>query len=501
MKNTLLLMVRQGIFPHGDTKHIKNDKRSEPFLNRGQAVLRAFVALSEAGPGFILFLLITVLPVSVLAGPALIPNKDFQYCADLSGNIQRGALHHVRLRGDVLEKCSASCGDLRVFSADGAEVPFVLIESLTPPEPQETYALEITDYAEHGADSVITFRLPEKHRAVTFIELNTRDTDFKKRAALSSSSDGKTWRPLAGDVIYDFSSQVSLRKTRIEFKKTDARYFRLKLTDEEGARKGTSSVRLKYEGLDFSVEGIAPKKIHIQGITALTALHKERMPVYDSKAIADIAPKSDKNGDTEIILKTGLPMERISFDVATPYFSRNASIYSQGAGEDQYRSMTRGTIYRFALDGRKEEQTFIDARLPKDGVSYKIVIENRGNAPLEVKSVNVSWARRNLYFIAPVNAGQEVLCFGNSSLQKPEYDIARFITRDNVSAHTPVPLMLGDVRTNAGFSPRMPGQKKAMIEKVILTAVVIVLVAGLGFWLFTLMKKMSQERPGGTGGK
>jgi hypothetical protein len=420
--------------------------------------------------------------------------RDFQYCTEVAGQTKTGALYGVHLTGDVLERCSIGCVDLRLFGPAGQEVPFVVIEDVAPPEPQEKYPLEITDYTPSGTEAVITMKLPEKRRPVTVLEIQTTDRDFKKRAVLSTSRDNKTWRVAAEDAIYDFSSRVDLRKTRIEFKKTEDRYFRLRLTDDGGREQGGTSIKLKYEGLDFSVEGMQKKEIRIQGVHALTALYRERVPVYDSKTFSDLSAKTDKDGNTVITLKAGLLVERFSFDIANPYYSRSVMVSVSGAEEeDTYRFLARGTIYRFALDGRKEEQAFIDARSSKQD-SYKIVVENRGNPPLDVKAVGLLWVKQDLYFLALNDGDRHSLCFGNDTLARPEYDIARFITRGNLAQHSPASLFAGELRVNADYVPKAPKQKRARIEKRVLTVVVVVLVIGMGYWLFALVRKIAREK-------
>ncbi len=443
-----------------------------------------------------LVFIVSLCTAGMPAAAAPLTSKDFQYCAEVAGQAKTGALYSVHLTGDVLEKCSTGCVDLRLFGPAGQEMPFVVIENVAPPEPQEKYPLEITDYAPSGTEAVITMKLPERRRPVTVLEIQTADRDFKKRAVLSTSRDNKTWRVAAEDAIYDFSSRVDLRKTRIEFKKTDDRYFRLKLTDDGGKEQGGTSIKLKYEGLDFSVEGMQKKEIRIQGVHALTALYRERVPVYDTRAFSNVLAKTDKDGNTVIILKTGLPVERFSFDIANPYYSRSVMVSVSGAeDEETYRFMARGTIYRFALDGRKEEQVFIDARSSKQA-SYKIVIENRGNSPLDVKAVDLSWVRQDLYFLALNDNDRHTLCFGNDTLTRPEYDIARFITRGNLAQHSPASLTTSEIGVNAGYVPKAPKQKRARIEKLVLTVVVVVLVIGMGYWLFTLVRKIAREKRG-----
>jgi flagellar basal body-associated protein FliL len=42
--------------------------------------------------------------------------------------------------------------------------------------------------------------------------------------------------------------------------------------------------------------------------------------------------------------------------------------------------------------------------------------------------------------------------------------------------------------------PETPRDKKARTEKIILTSVVVLLVVGMGSWLYVLMKKISKAK-------
>jgi hypothetical protein len=443
-----------------------------------------------AAAGVLSFLFAT----HVQAAPAV--PADFRYCADVDGSVAADKLYGLHISGDVLAKCSAGCGDLRLFGPEGAETPFVVIENIVPAEPQEKYQLEVTGYTASGDRAVVTLRLPEKHRAVSVLEVQTPDRDFNKRAVLEASGDGKTWRKVVEDAIYDFSSRVALRKTRLEFKKTSNRHFRLTLIDGGNGASSGRTVRLRYEGLDFSVEGMATKEISVNAVHAMTALSRESVPVYDVKTFTDLSAKTDKDGNTVVVLSAGLPVDRISFAVANPYYSRSVALYAGERDDDEaYRFVERGTIYRFLLDGRKEERLFIDARVPKRQY-LKIVIENRGNPPLDVRSVALSWVQQNLYFIALRSGERHRLCFGSSETARPEYDLGRFITKENLSQHSPISLRTGDIRENPSYAPKAPKRTQERIEKLILTSVVIVVVLLLASWLYGLIKKIPDEKRG-----
>ena len=194
-------------------------------------------------------------------------------------------------------------------------------------------------------------KLPEKYRPISELHLDIPESDFKKGATLFGSSDGKSWKVLTEAAIYDFSSQAALRKTKIEFKPSSYRFYRIALTDARPAREGGGpSIKLKYEGLDFSVGNGMKKEIRIRAVEGKTAAPKEMAPAYDEKAFAGPTTLIDKNGNTVIVLKAGLPLDRLYLDIANPYYHRMVTLFAGESGqEDSYQMVTRSAVYRFPL--------------------------------------------------------------------------------------------------------------------------------------------------------
>jgi hypothetical protein len=443
----------------------------------------------------ILFVMLMLFSLPFAAtGAALLPD-DFQYCADITGQLKNDSLYQVPLNGHILEKCSAGLQDIRLFDAARKEVPLVVIAEDRPAETSETYPLEITGFSREGSSQIITMKLPEKHRAITLINLTIADRDFKKKARLEGSNDSRKWAILADDVIYDFSSQIDLRKTKLSFSRSDYRWYRLRLVDEQPTGNPQTAIRLKYEGLDFSVNGLQKKELRINSMDARTTSTQERHLVFDEAVLDDIVRSQDKDGNTVIIIKTGLPLDRLRLEVTNPYYFRTVGLYASESGKDDtWQLVTQETIYRFPVfSGQHETKNQIYCPTQKRG-HYKIVIENKNSPPLEVKSVIASWVRKNLYFVALSTAGTHSLCFGNPSTTRPDYDLARFLNVNTLSQHAFETLATLQLKENANYKPAMTGGQRAQIEKIILRTVVVLLVIGLGFWLYTLMKKVGKKQ-------
>ncbi len=440
-------------------------------------------------------LLFIVLGIPSMALATTPKPADFSYCAEVQAVIKADSLYQVHLSDEIIRQTGTGLYDLRLFDSSGKETPFTVIENVPPyEETMETYRLEITGYESGPLSATITMKMPQKHRPIGLLDLDIADRDFKKRVALSVSSDGKTWRPLANDNIYDFTSQVNLRKTRIEFPRTDDRFFQLTLTDFVQQPASQQSISLKYEGLEFSVSGIQKKELRVQSVKGSTLVPAEKKPVYDQKTLTNITSALDKDGNTVVTFAAALPIDILSFDVSNHYFYRTIELYGSNDGkDDSYRLLASQQVYRFPLSSEQhEEKIQIEANTQKYA-SYKVVVLNKNNPPLDIKRITISWIQKNMYFIALRNDDRYSLCYGNQRMPRPDYDIVRFVNRNLLSQHAVVRTSLAEPTKSEG-PRRMLWDRLAGTEKIVLKIVVVLLVVGMGVWLYSLLKKTPEKK-------
>lgn len=435
-----------------------------------------------------IFLFLLFCTVSAKASITLKP-ENFQYCSELEKTTKNNALFQVWMTSDILQKCSADCSDLRLFDQDNNEIPYVIIGNEHPDEIMESYTLEIVDYSDGSDSKVITMKMPDKYRPISLMNLDISDRNFKKSVTLYGSHDMGKWDLLGKGTIYDFSAQVALRKTEIKFNKTDYRYYRLKITSDDINAQPDKSIKLKYEGLDFSSSNLENIKLHINKITGITGSRKDNIRVYDEKSFTAFPVNLDKEKNTIIKLEAGLPFDKIYFDISNPYYHRKISIYGSDTGkEDSYRFLARSSIYSFPLSGINETKNYIAYPSVKHKY-YKIIVENKNNPPLEITNIRFLWIQKNLYFVSLSKPSEYSLCFGNSTISRPNYDLARFINHNNWFSQNFAQLNTAQITLNSDFRERLPDDRKTRIEKIILTGIVIILVIGISFWLYRLMRK------------
>ena len=440
----------------------------------------------------ILFLL---QPLLLFVANAVTPPTpdDFGYSVDLMGPIKGNTQYQVHLSKEILQKCATDCNDMRLFDAGHNEIPYVVIKNESPGEKLETYPLEITSYADEADFALLTLKLPDKHRPIRLIDLDIADRDFLKSVVLEGSHDLKSWNRLAEDSLFDFSSQVDLRKTQIEFAKSDHRYYRLKLMDTRHAGGDSQSIRLKYEGLDFSVDRLKDKKLRIHKVMASTVSKSDRTVVYDEAVFRGLSAEMDKDRHTVIVLEASLPVDKISFDVSNPYYYRKVAVHTSETGKkDSYQFFIQGSIHSFPLSGSTESRNDIQHRTTKHRY-YKFIIENQNSPPLNIKSIKFEWAQKYLYFIALADAEKYALYFGNETVQRPNYDLSNFIRQDNWFEQKSEILPSSQTIQNDNYVPGVSKNKKARIERIILSGIVILLVLGIGFWLYKLSGKVFKQ--------
>lgn len=425
------------------------------------------------------------------ATPAYSPD-NFRYTGTIRGPLRNGVLYQVHLEAPVLEKCAAGCRDLRVFHNE-KEIPYVVIENRNDGRSPSIYPLEITELDEQGSVTTLIMKMPQKYEPITRLTLDMPDRDFRKNVTLEGSHDLKTWTVVVNDRIYDFTSQVDLRKTYISFPASSFGYYRLVIGDESKLTAKKEMLTLKYQGLDFSVHGMEAKKLRISKVMGQTFSEPEHSAVYDETNMTAYRIEHDKDRNTVIVFETGLPFTRLSFDVSNPYFYRKVSIYSSDTGkENTYKLLQSSSLYRLLFSDVTEAKSSLDC-CTAGNKYYRIVIENRSNPQLEIKSVRLGWFQKHLFFVALSDAGFYLAGFDNTSVGAPDYDLSKSINQTNWRKIASQKTEITGITQNLNFRPVLSQDARQKTEKTVLIVVVCLLVAGISFWLYTLLSKTGRK--------
>lgn len=420
--------------------------------------------------------------------------EQFKYQAEIRGAIRRHAICRIPLPLELLTRSESNLADLRLFDADGREIPFVVRFSRLQPKTTEA-PLTITSYEQSRDGVQLTVTVPEAMGAVSGIEFTIPERDFRKQVTVIANDIAG---PVIGrDTIYDFSSHVDLRRTRVEFPATDARALVLRITDYETAPEARDTVQVTATGLEIIFSRSWAKRLRIDAVIGRSVQAEPGGPRIDRWPLRPVPTAQNASRQTVIDVPVRLPAGRILFDVATPVFYRTVTVASSSDGRGgSWQPFASGTICAFPLGGRPERRLHLD--LPGTGITrYRIAIENGDSPPLEIRSLSFESPTREIFFVADDDRQPYRLMVGARSVRAPNYDIDRFGSSDAWADQARTQVTMDSVSGNPDYDPQAGASRRAQVERTALIAVILALVIGLGYWLFILLRKGGAGTPSG----
>jgi hypothetical protein len=420
--------------------------------------------------------------------------NDFQYRAELKGPIQKGEIYQVVLPGGVLSKMSPGLGDLRLYGPGQKEIPYVMIDNIIPEIPGRNYPLEVIRYQPGKEWITIDLKNPEPLQDINALTLEIPDRDFQKELALQGSDDQEKWTDITRDTIYDFTSQIDLRKVRLGFSNCRYRFFRLKMRDVAKPTGPDQTIRVQVQGADVSINYPDAKKILIQRIEAHTGNGRKAVIQYDHQTVQPSKPITTKDHKTIIDIRTGIRFERIDFEITNPLYYRQVHIYySETGAEESYQLLADDDIYRTP----EQTHNYLLNQFPHHPY-FRFEIENKDNLPLTIKEIRLTWVQKLLCFYGLETASGYTLYYGNPQVAEPDYDLKKLISQDNwvevfAKQNESNRTILMEPAPNPSFRGNFLG-KQGKQEGTLLTIVVILLVAGLGIWLYRLLRRVTPNK-------
>jgi hypothetical protein len=437
--------------------------------------------------GVIFFLFFLLICPTANAEENINTKSDFKYFVPLNGSLQKNNLYQLHLTGDVIKKSENNLEDIRIFDKKGNTLPYVILKNQIPKAQVKQFNLDITEYFQSNGKDFVIARMPEKYLPVSTVELTIDDINFKKEVALSGSNDSKNWQLLKKNTIFDFSSSVPLRKTSIDFKKSNFKYYKIELSNDQGKNGNRNeTLQLQYQELNLNLTKSFNRDLRINNITARTETGKEDIIKYDQADFTNLQVSQDEKRNTVINLTADLPADKISFSVANPYYSRQVEVLTSETGsKDSFSLVKSDNIYKISLADIQEKKDYIELSSPKHKF-YKFVIFNRDNEPLDISRINFQWVRNDLYIMPRSDDAGYELYLGNKYINMPVYDFGNFLTGENWYLQKFTPVQSGSLVQNPEFKDILSPEEKEKNQKRILIAIVSVTVLILGIWIYRL---------------
>lgn len=413
--------------------------------------------------------------------------NDYKSFVNIKKSIKEKEIYKINITAPMLKKIQSDYSDVRVLDKNENEIPFVIISHKYPKEKKETYSFKILHAEKEKGKLTLYLKLPKDHESINSLKLNIDNKDYKKLVVLSKSYNQKNWKKIKQSVIYDFRSEVNVKKTKIYFSKSKASYYKVVIKDLSAGSKTDTQISLKYKDLDFKVNSVSSEKLRIDGILAYTVKKKERSAKFDKLKIEDFVEYKNDENKTIIILEAAVPFKKLSFNIKNLFYSRKIAIYGGNENTpESYEYVASDIVYSFPYLKDKVTKNYIEAKTKKYKY-YKFEIDNKNNPPLKIKSITFNWVSQSLFFVGLDNSNKYKLVFESNKLKKPDYDLESFIGQNNWFKLPYKKAAIGKIHTNEKYIAATDLDRQNEIEQNILKIIVVIIIVIMSFWLYRLL--------------
>ncbi|HXE91044.1 MAG TPA: DUF3999 family protein [Terriglobales bacterium] len=338
-------------------------------------------------------------------------------------------------------------GDLRLYTLEGAEVPYALAIQRSASRSTEDDVRVLQPGTIGGRTQfVLDVSGVEEYNRVT-LDLAARD--FIAQATVEGQNDLRQsrWVNLGTRTLYDFTREKLGRNFTLRLPDSRFRYLRITLAG-----------------------GVKPGEVGGAKVARV-----EEVPGRWTEI--GVSPRFTREGRTTVITwdaPPNVPLERLSFEVedSQENFRRDFHVFNA-----QGRELASGTVTRVRLPRAAEAGTeSLALELPGlQSRSFRVVIENGDDPPLRLVAVRAWFAERRLYFDA--RGKQRLrLYYGDPELTAPVYDYAKFFRAEESAAQA----TYSAPQENRAYTGRPDRRPWSDRHPEVLWAALLLAVGGLG---------------------
>lgn len=424
--------------------------------------------------------------------------EQWRYAWDLDNTAAPSGFVRIDLTPAFVDRSAPSLADARILPTDmagrpwnearQAQVPYMISNpptgSTTIEEWKPLQVMNRVFEPEQYEQIVLDFGDP---RMKNQVKIDLSGDNFRRRAAIEGSEDGRDWKMIRDDAwLFDISQpHGNYRVDTVDFPINNFRYLRVTV----------------FHMADD------PRRIEIESVRTL---HRDSLTV--EPVAVDIAAREDAFDETarasEIRLDLGyrnLPVSRIRIATEAPFFYRayELSGRNEAVARVERRTETgwdvterdvpwspieRGVIYRTHEGDARDERLSIECVAPYRYLRLRIYHED--NPPIDVTGVQVY--RRALPALVFANdpATPLTIMSGAPSAMAPSYDLARSIRDLDIDALPEVELP--STPRDIGEAAQVPwtARNAWVIWLALIPAVLI-----MGGLIWANLAKMKQDTP------
>jgi hypothetical protein len=327
--------------------------------------------------------------------------QEFTYEASVVP-VQESTYYRIVLSPELLGKLNANHADLRIYSGDGVEQPFLLRSEVAMSTKSLFKEYKIIDQ-EYIKDTVsyLIFHNPDK-QVIDNVSFVVRNTNIQKRAKLSGSDDQENWYVIKDNyLLHSMEDDDTTTELKIiSFPLSNYEYFRLEINDN----------------LNLPINILKVGYYDYQKVIGSTTSFN--YPIISKK-------DSLKTSYIKLAFSEKMYLERLTFELSgSDYYSRSGRILvkRERIGKRKKRTQYLEPIASFNLNSNSSNEIDLGGRSVEE---LYVEINNRDNQPLIVDKVIGSFL--NKYMIVELQKNKTyILKFGDKDLSSADYDLRAF---------------------------------------------------------------------------
>lgn len=338
----------------------------------------------------------------------------------------------------------------------------------------------------------VEWSLGEKDPAPQGLRILTPLRDFEHQVRVEASADGKTWEPIApATVIFDYSQYVDARNDSLAIEPGERRHFRITVDDvtaeqqnqllelERHLRGGEEidrTERTKIDRRPFRINGVQFYRDDVEAQAV-----GEKTTSYPATDLG--VSRDEKKSRTIVTFRTDRePITQLSLVTPAENFSRAVTLSAEVPDRDgkmAWREIAAGSLSRYRFQSLYREALTLNLAETRSG-RYQLVIEDRDNAPLEVKGVDLKGPIYEVVLLAGPKDTVELL-YGSTQAAAASYDTAA-IAASLAEGFRPAAARLGEAREDI----RAPQSEAPLAwnDPKLLVGIIVALTILLGWGLY-----------------
>lgn len=457
------------------------------------------------------------LPLTTAAMLALGPSAGafedapFPHYKEVNALLAEEGIAAVSLDSDVFEEANADFANIRVVNISGGnpvEVPWDLERVEKKPRPQrENLSFQKTSFQE-GEDNRIqvTVKLDPRKQNPNRLSILTPLSDFERRVQVSGSMDGENWTDLVeADLIFDYSRFLDFRRTTIDLPPGNYDYLRVVL---DGA---VENLVTPYRQISRSIEGGTESEKEIHSKLATRPFRIDQLKLFfdpepeetieqapENYRVSGIEVSEDKENKQTVVTIRSLRQPLTQFTLLTGNKNFRRSVHLQIPADPEnleetiWKTVGGGSVLRYDIGSVQEERLTVKTTEQRQSV-YRLVIENKDNAPLAIDGVSTSGPAYDLQFLSDRNQKFRVYYGGlDKKANRPSYDVSalRVAKTKGMKAET---FPTSPEQTNSNYDDSIEEPATSLLEsKIFLWGAIALVVLILILVLFRTAKRIEE---------